>query len=109
MKKFLAVALAVFFVVTLASVVACSKGKGGDPLVGTWTKVDDPGKTIKITKEGEQYFYEGSQGKSPATKQDENTLAVSMGPIQVTVKLDPATGMLGVAFMGENYQYKKTS
>ena len=109
MKKVLVLAFSVLLVAALALTVSCSKGKGGDPLVGTWAKVDDASKTVKITKEGEQYFYEGSQGKSPATKQDDTTLQVAMGPIQVTVKLDPATNVLSVAFMGENYQYKKAS
>ena len=76
-------------------------------MVGTWAMVGNPGKTIKISKEGGQYFYEGSQGKTSATKQDDNTLLVPMGPVQVTVKLDPATNTLTVSFMGENYKYKR--
>lgn len=108
-RKVLGIVVAVAMVVSLMSVLACDKGgaKGGDPLIGTWAMVDNPGKTVKISKEGEQYFYEGSQGKSPATRQDENTLVVPMGPIEVTVKLDPATGVLTVSFMSETYQYKK--
>ena len=108
MKKLIGVTMALALVVSLISLSACAKGKGGDPLVGTWTMVDQPGKVVTITKEGENYFYEGSQGKSPATKVDENTLKVPMGPIEVTVQLDPATGVLGVSFMGENYKYKKS-
>ncbi len=84
---------------------ACAKSS--DPLVGTWGMVSEPSKTIKITKEGGQYFYEGSQGKTAAQKKDANTLLVPMGPIVVTVKLDPGTSILSVSFMGENYQYKK--
>jgi hypothetical protein len=92
---------------TLVFMFACAK-PGGDPLVGTWAMVSEPSKTIKITKEGDQYFYEGSQGKTAAQKKDENTLLVPMGPIEVTVKRDPGTDILTVSFMGENYQYKKT-
>jgi hypothetical protein len=92
---------------TLVFMFACAK-PGGDPLVGTWAMVSEPSKTIKITKEGDQYFYEGSQGKTKAQKKDENTLLVPMGPIEVTVKRDPGTDILTVSFMGENYQYKKT-
>jgi len=108
-KKVLAVFFSVMMIAALASLVACKGKSGGDAIVGTWVKTDDPGKEVKITKEGDKFFYEGSQGKVEAAKQDENTLLVQMGPIPVTVKLDPATGMLGVAFMGENYQYKKKS
>ena len=91
----------------LSALVMFSCAKSGDPLVGTWGMVSEPSKTIKITKEGGQYFYEGSQGKTAAQKKDANTLLVPMGPIVVTVKLDPGTGILSVSFMGENYQYKK--
>jgi len=107
MRKFLGLAISLMFVVSLLSVVACAKGGGKEPLVGTWAMDGNPGKTVKISKEGQQYFYEGSQGKTPATKVDENTLQVSMGPIQVTVKLDPASNVLAVSFMGESYKYKK--
>jgi hypothetical protein len=108
-KKVISLTLIAAFIMSLAFVAACAKGaKKGEGLVGTWAMVDSPAKVVKITKEGEQYFYEGSQGKSPATKQDENTLLVAMGPIQVTVKLDPASGILTVSFMGENYKYKRT-
>ena len=106
MKKVLYTALTVFVFAGLLMTAACSKG-GGEQLVGSWGMVGSPEKVVKITKEGGQYFYEGSQGKSQATKQDDNTLLIPMGPIQVTAKLDPATGVLSVMFMGENYQYKK--
>ncbi len=109
MKKVLSLVILTVVVMSLALAVGCAKGKGGENLVGTWGKVDNPQSQIKITKEGENYFYEGSQGKSPATKQDENTLLVKMGPIDVNVKLDPASGVLTVAFMGESYQYKKVN
>jgi hypothetical protein len=109
-KKILSLVILTALVMSLAVAVGCAKGKsGGDAMVGTWGKVDNPQSQIKITKEGENYFYEGSQGKSPATKQDENTLLVKMGPIDVTVKLDPASGKLTVAFMGESYQYQKAN
>ena len=109
MKKILSLAILAALVMSMALAVGCAKGKGGDALVGTWGKVDNPQSTVKITKEGEKYFYEGSQGKNEAIKQDENTLLVKMGPIDVTVKLDPASGVLTVAFMGESYQYKKVN
>ncbi|MHB8173229.1 MAG: hypothetical protein ACYDFU_02060 [Nitrospirota bacterium] len=101
-------ALGILLTAALISTVfmfACAKSS--DPLVGTWGMVSEPSKTIKITKEGSQYFYEGSQGKTAAQKKDENTLLVPMGPIVVTVKRDPGTGILSVSFMGESYQYKK--
>jgi len=104
-KKFLGVAAIALLVVSLAFAAACSKKSEG--IVGTWGMVGAPEKTVKITKEVDNYFYEGSQGKTPAKKQDENTLIVPMGPIEVTAKLDPATGVLSVSFMGESYQYKK--
>lgn len=109
MKKALSLTLLAVFVISLAFMAACAKGGGKDAIVGTWAMVDSPSKVVKITKEGEQYFYEGSQGKTPATKQDDNTLLVSMGPVQVTVKLDPATGILTVSFMGETYKYKRAA
>jgi len=104
-KKFITILAMAAFVVSLALVAACNKKSDG--LAGTWGMVDNPGKTIKITQEGSQWFYEGSQGKAPANKQDENTLVIPMGPIEVTAQLDPATGILTVKFMGESYQYKK--
>lgn len=107
MKKIIGLAILAVFVAGLAFTAACAKGGKSEGMVGTWGMVDSPTKTVKISKEGEQYFYEGSQGKVPATKQDENTLLVTMGPVQVTVKLDPATSILTVAFMGESYKYKK--
>lgn len=111
MKKILGLVFSVVVLVSLMSVLACDKKGaakgGGDPLIGTWEMVDNPGKVVKISKEGEQFFYEGSQGKSPATRQDENTMIVPMGPIEVSVKLDPSTGILSVSFMSEVYQYKK--
>ena len=106
-KKVLYAALVVLVFAGLVMTAACAKG-GSDPLVGTWGMKADPSKTVKITKEGGKYFYEGSQGKTEAQKQDENTLLIPMGPIQVTAKLDPAAGVLSVSFMGENYQYTKT-
>ena len=106
MKKVYSIMLLTAVMAALVALVACSKG-GGDPLVGTWGMVDNPSKTVKITKEGNQYFYEGSQGKSPATKKDDTTLVVPMGPIEVTCKVDPSTQVLSVMFMGERYQYKK--
>ena len=106
MKRVISLLVLSAITAALILTVACSKG-GGEGLVGNWGMVDSPQKVVKITKEGTQYFYEGSQGKTPATKQDDNTLLVNMGPIQVTAKLDPATGILTVAFMGEKYQYKK--
>lgn len=101
--------VSVVLLVSLMSVLACDKGKakGGDALVGTWAMIDSPDKKVTISKEGEQYFYEGSQPKAPANKVDENTLIVPMGPVEVTVKLDPSTGILTVSFMSETYQYKK--
>ena len=106
MKRVLYAAVAVFVFAGLLMTAACSKG-GGDQLIGTWGMVDNPQKQVKITMEGGKYIYEGSQGKTQATKQDDNTLLVPMGPIQVTAKLDPSKGILSVMFMGENYQYKK--
>lgn len=106
MKRIYGILLLAAITAALVGLVACSKG-GGDAIVGTWGMVDNPSKTVKITKEGNQYFYEGSQGKSPATKKDDNTLLVPMGPIQVTAQLDPSTKVLSVMFMGERYQYKK--
>ena len=106
-KKALGLLVSVALVLSLLSVVACSKGGGGDKLLGTWGMVGSPEKKIKILKEGDKYIYEGSQGKTNATKKDDNTLTVPMGPVEVTVKLDPATDELSVAFMGENYKYKR--
>ncbi len=105
MKKLFSLSVSLLLVVSLAYMSACAKK--GDPLVGTWEMVGQPGKTIKITKEGNNYFYEGSQGKNPATKVDENTLKVSMMGIDVTIHLDPATNILSVSFMSEVYKYKK--
>lgn len=107
MKRVLVTVTTAALIGTLVFMFACAKSGGSDPLVGTWAMVTEPSKTIKITKEGDQYFYEGSQGKTAAQKKDENTLLVPMGPIQVTVKRDPGTNILTVSFMGENYQYKK--
>jgi hypothetical protein len=106
-KKYLGLALVAVIMTAAISLVACSKPVATDNLVGTWGMNGDAAKTIKISKEGANYFYEGSQGKTPAQKQDDNTLLVPMGPIQVTVKYDPAAKTLGVSFMGENYIYKK--
>jgi len=106
-KKVLGIAVSALLVFSLVAFAACAKGKGSDPLVGSWAMVGAPEKKVNITKEGEQYMYEGSQGKTPATKKDENTLLVPMGPIEVTVKLDPKTGILNVSFMSESYNYKK--
>lgn len=106
-KRIAALLLMLTFVVSLAAVIGCEAKPKGDPLVGTWGMADNPSKTIKISKEGEQYFYEGSQGKSPANKIDDNTLKIPMGPIEVDVVLDPASGVLTVSFMGEKYGYKK--
>jgi hypothetical protein len=106
MKRVLVTVVTAALIGTLVFMFACAKS-GGDPMVGTWAMVTEPSKTIKISKEGEQYYYEGSQGKTKAEKKDENTLLVPMGPIVVTVKRDPGTDILTVSFMGENYQYKK--
>lgn len=106
MKKALSILVMVMVVSAVMMTAACSKG-GGKGIVGNWAMVGSPEKIVKITKEGEQYFYEGSQGKSQAQKQDENTLLIPMGPIQVTAKLDPAKDTLSVSFMGENYQYTR--
>lgn len=106
MKKAIGILVMVMVVSAVMMTAACSKG-GSKGIVGNWAMVGSPEKIVKITKEGEQYFYEGSQGKSPAQKQDENTLLIPMGPIQVTAKLDPAKDILSVSFMGENYQYQR--
>ena len=106
MKRVLVTVATAALIGTLVFMFACAKS-GGDPLVGTWAMVSEPSKTVKISKEGDHYFYEGSQGKTPAQKKDENTLVVPMGPIEVVVKRDPGTDILTVSFMGENYQYKK--
>lgn len=108
MKKVLVTVVMAALIGTLVFMFACAKSGGADPLVGTWAMVTEPSKTVKISKEGDQYFYEGSQGKTKAQKKDENTLIVPMGPIEVNVKRDPGTDILTVSFMGENYQYKKT-
>ncbi len=107
MKKVISLTLMAVLIATIALTAACAKSAKSGGLVGTWGMVDNPTKTIKISMEGGQYFYEGSQGKSPAQKQDDNTLLVPMGPIQVTVKFDPATNILNVSFMGESYKYKR--
>lgn len=106
MKKALGILVMVMVVSAVIMTAACSKS-GGKGIVGNWAMVGSPEKIVKITKEGEQFFYEGSQGKSAAQKQDENTLLVPMGPIQVTAKYDPAKDTLSVSFMGENYQYTR--
>jgi len=105
-KKFTTVLLFAAFAVTLFALSACTQS-AGDPMVGKWGMVDNPTKTVTISKEGDKYFYEGSQGKMPAVKKDDNTLMVSMGPVEVNVKYDAKSGELGVSFMGENYRYKK--
>ena len=106
MKKALGILAIVMIVSAVMMTAACSKG-GSKSIVGNWSMVGSPDKIVKITKDGEQYFYEGSQGKTPAQRQDDNTLLIPMGPIQVTAKLDPAKDTLSVSFMGENYQYQR--
>lgn len=106
-KKTALLLLAMVFVLSVVALSGCDKKAKGDPLVGTWGMVDNPSKTVKISKEGDKYFYEGSQGKNPANKVDDNTLSVPMGPIEVTVVFDPAKDVLTVSFMGESYSYKK--
>ena len=88
MKRVLVTVATAALIGTLVFMFACAKS-GGDPLVGTWAMVSEPSKTIKISKEGEQYFYEGSQAKTPAQKKDENTLFVPMGPIDVNRQKRP--------------------
>jgi len=108
-RRFAVVIFSLMIMASLVGLTACEQKKAaGDPLVGTWTMVDNPSKVVKVYKEGEQYYYEGSQGKMPATKVDDNTLSVPMSGIEVTVALDPASGELQVSFMGEIYKYKKS-
>jgi len=108
-RRFAVVIFSLMIMASLVALTACEPKKAaGDPLVGTWAMADNPSKVVKVSKEGEQYFYEGSQGKMPATKVDDNTLSVPMSGIEVTVALDPASGELQVSFMGEVYKYKRT-
>lgn len=107
MRKLTGLILSLMFVISIAALAGCQQGPKGDPMLGTWAKVDSAGSTISITKEGEQYFYSGAYGKAPATKVDENTMTASMPPFELSIKLDPASGVLTVSFAGEEYQYKK--
>ncbi len=109
MKKFAVFAMSLMFVVSMFGLAACTpeKAGGGDAILGDWEMVGNPSKVVSVVKEGDQYFYVGSQGKMPANKLDENTLAVPMSGIDVTVKLDPASKQLTVSFMGESYAYTK--
>lgn len=109
MKKFVVFAMSLMFAVSILGLAACAqeKTKAGDPMVGDWEMVGNPSKVVSVVKEGDNYFYVGSQGKMAATKVDENTLKVPMSGIDVTVQFDPATNELSVNFMGESYKYTK--
>jgi len=110
-KRITVFALSLVFVVSVFGLAACEPKKAGgeDALVGTWEMVGNPSKTVSVSKEGDQYFYTGSQGKMPATMVGENSLVVPMSGIEVTVAIDPATGQLNVGFMGESYMYNKAA
>lgn len=109
MKKIAVWVMSLMLAVSIFGLAACTqeKAKAGDPMVGDWEMVGNPSKVVSVLKEGDQYFYVGSQGKMPANKLDENTLVVPMSGIDVTVKHDSATGELSVSFMGESYKYSK--
>jgi hypothetical protein len=109
-RRFAVVIFSLMIIASLVGLTACEQKKAaGDPLIGTWAMADNPSKTVKVSKEGNQYYYEGSQGKMAATKVADNTLSVPMSGIEVKVTYDQPSGELQVSFMGEVYKYKKTA
>ncbi len=67
MKRVLVTVATAALIGTLVFMFACAKS-GGDPLVGTWAMVSEPSKTIKISKEGDQYFYKAARARRPRKK-----------------------------------------
>ena len=117
MKRIVGLILSVFAVVSLVAVIGCNPQKGGntaaggDQMVGVWAMKDNPSKTVSVTKEGDQYFYTGSQPKTACQKTGDTTLACDMGSpeasMPVTLTFDFEKNELTVNFMGGDYIYTK--